>query len=140
MSIGKRIKELRAELNISSAKFAAAIDIPVRTIGSYERNEVQPGAKFLKALIDCYYVNVNWILTGKGNMFISQKTNIDLNYINMIKEKFSLSEKEISGLAEILETEASRDMVLKFIEIKHGNREALDSLIYNLQGIKAVYG
>lgn len=140
MSIGKRIKKLRAELNLSSAQLAQNIDIPVRTIGSYERNEVQPGSKFLTALIDCYYVNVNWLLTGKGNMFISKKTNIDLNYVKMLKEQFNLTEEEISGLLEILETEASRDMVMKFIEVKHGNKEVLDSLIYNLQGIKAIYG
>ena len=140
MSIGKRIKELRSVLNISSAELAKSIDIPVRTIGSYERNEVQPGSKFLKALIDYYYVNINWVLTGKGNMFISEKLNIDLNYITELKERFNLTDKEISGLAEILETEASRDMVLKFIEIKHGSKEALDSLIYNLEGIKAIYG
>ncbi len=140
MNIGKRIKKLRSELNLSSIKFAESLDIPVRTIGSYERNEAQPGAKFLKALVDCYYVNINWILTGKGNMFISEKTNKDLNYISLLKEKFNLTEREMEGLAEILETEASRDMVFKFIEIKHGSKEALDSLIYNLQGIKAIYG
>ena len=48
--------------------------------------------------------------------------------------------EEIQGLIDILDCGASRDMVLKFIEIKHGNKEALDALIHNLQGIKAIYG
>jgi len=140
MNIGQRVKKIRAELNITSVQMANALNIPVRTIGSYERNEVSPGAKFLSALIDTYYVNINWLLTGNGNMFISEKINNDLNYIAFIKEKFNLNEKEVSGLIEILGSEASKDMVLKFIEIKKGNKKALDNLIYNLQGIKAVYG
>ena len=32
-----------------------------------------------------------------------------------------------------------KDFYKKFIEIKKGNKEALDSLIQNLQGIKAIY-
>ena len=41
MTIGKRIKELKARLNITSAEMAKALDIPVRTIGSYERDEAE---------------------------------------------------------------------------------------------------
>lgn len=140
MSIGKRIKELKAVLKITSLELAKKLDIPARTIGSYERDEAQPGPKFLNALIVKFGVNINWLLTGEGNMFISKKTELDINYIANLKETFKLSNEELNGLIDILETDASREMVLKFIEIKKGNKEALDSLIYNLQGIKAIYG
>ena len=60
--------------------------------------------------------------------------------IAYFQETFNLTEEEATGLLDILDTEASKDMVLKFIQIKKGNKEALDSLIYNLQGIKAIYG
>ena len=140
MRIGKRIKELRAYLHITSIELANELSIPVRTIGSYERDEAQPGPRFLNALIEHYYVNINWLLTGKGNMFISQKTEKDLEYIADLKDRLSLSDAEMAGLIDILDTNASREMLLKFIEIKKGNKEALDSLILNLQGIKAIYG
>ena len=140
MTIGKRIKELKAVLKITSLELAKKLDIPARTIGSYERDEAQPGPKFLNALIVKFGVNINWLLTGEGNMFISKKTELDINYIANLKETFKLSNEELNGLIDILETDASREMVLKFIEIKKGNKEALDSLIYNLQGIKAIYG
>ncbi len=139
MSIGKRIKEIRANLHLTSNELAEKLNIPVRTIGSYEREEAQPSPKFLNALIENYYININWLLTGKGNMFISNRTEADINYIAQLKDRLNLSDEEISGLIDILDSDASREMVLKFIEIKKGNKDALDSLIYNLQGIKAIY-
>lgn len=140
MDIGKRVKELKRSLKITSRELAEAIDIPVRTIGSYERNEALPGPKFLNALFEKYHVNINWLITGKGEMFTSSKTEVDLTYLSQLKDRLNLSPAELEGLIEILNSDASRDMVLKFIEIKKGNKEALDSLICNLQGIKAVYG
>lgn len=140
MSIGKRIKEIKATLHITSGELANKLNIPVRTIGSYEREEAPPSPKFLNALIENYHININWLLSGKGSMFISNKTELDLNYIAQLQDRFNLSDKEINGLIEILDSDASREMVLKFIEIRKGNKEALDSLIYNLQGIKAIYG
>ena len=73
-------------------------------------------------------------------MFTSPRTELDMSYLAQLKDKLNLSSAELEGLIEILNSDASRDMVLKFIEIKKGNKEALDSLICNLQGIKAIYG
>ena len=140
MNLGKRIKEIRTVLHITASELAKELEIPVRTIGSYERNEAQPGPKFLNALIEKYSVNINWLLTGTGCMFITKKLEVDLNYIADIQNKYKLTNEEIDGLIDILDSDASREMVFKFIEIKKGNKEALDSLIHNLQGIKAVYG
>ena len=57
MSIGKRIKELKISLRATSGTIADTLGIPVRTIGSYEREEAQPSPKFLAALIEKYNVN-----------------------------------------------------------------------------------
>ena len=140
MSIGKRIKELKTILHLTSLEMANELSIPVRTIGSYERDEAQPGPKFLNALIDKFCVNINWLLSGRGNMFITKKAEKDIAYIAQLQDRLKLTNEELNGLIDILDADASREMVLKFIEIKKGNKEALDSLIYNLQGIKAIYG
>ncbi len=140
MSIGKRIREIRKVMHLTAAEFAIQLNIPVRTIGCYERSEALPGSKFLCILTDKFRININWLLTGRGGMYISQKTECDLNYTASLQQKMNLSAEELDGLLDILDSDASRDMLLKFIEIKKGNKEALDSLIYNLQGIKAVYG
>ncbi len=139
MTIGKRIKELKQKLNLTSSEMAQQLGIPVRTIGSYERDEAQPGAKFFSLLIDKFQVNANWVLTGKGSIFIPSKTEVDVKYLANINEQLNLTNEELQSLIDILDTDASRDMVMKFIEIKKGNKEALESLLHNLQGIKAIY-
>lgn len=139
MNIGKKIKEIRTALHMTAADLAVKLNIPVRTIGCYERNEAQPGAKFFIALIEQLSININWLLAGKGNMFIAQKNEFSVNYAVKIQEKMNLTPEELAGLLDILDSEASRDMLIKLILVKRGNKEALDSLIYNLQGIKAIY-
>ena len=140
MTVGKRIKKIKNMLNITSSALAKKLSIPLRTIGSYERDEVPPSEKFLNAMISQLQVNINWLLTGAGEMFINSKDTDDFLYINKLQDKFSLSDDEIDGLIDVLECSASREMILRFIQIKKGDKEALDNLIYNLQGIKAVYG
>ena len=139
MSIGRRLKEIKSALRVTSKELAENLEIPVRTIGSYERDEAQPGPRFFHNIHEKYNIDINWFLTGKGNMFISERTKADINYIGGLQDKLNLSPDEVEGLIDILNSKASRDMVFKFVEIKHGNKEALDSLIYNLQGIKAIY-
>jgi transcriptional regulator with XRE-family HTH domain len=139
MTIGQRIKQIKVSLNMTSAEMAEKLGIPVRTIGSYERDEAQPGAKFFTLLIETFQINVNWLLTGEGNMFMTSKREVDIKYLAQINEQLNLTAEELEGLIDILDADASRDMVMKFIEIKKGNKEALDSLIQNLQGIKAIY-
>ena len=139
MNIGERIKNLRKNMNVTAKDFADILQIPLRTVGSYERNEAQPSPKFFNALIDIYNININWLLTGDGNVFLNEQNKIDESFISMLKERFNMSDDEISGLIDILGSDASKEMVLKFISIKRGDKEALDSLISNLQGIKAIY-
>lgn len=140
MTIGLRVKELKKVLKITSLQMSQALSIPVRTIGSYERNEAQPGPKFLQSLFEIYHVNINWLIAGKGEMFISTKDEADISYLAKKCESLNLSQKELDGLISVLDSQASREMVLKFLQVKNGNKEALDSLISNLQGIKAIYG
>ena len=140
MNIGERIKNLRKSLNITAKDFADILQIPLRTVGSYERNEAQPSPKFFSALIDIYGININWLLTGDGSIFLNKHTEIDESFISLLKDRFEMSDEDIKGLMEILGSDASKEMVLKFISIKRGDKEALNSLISNLQGIKAIYG
>ena len=71
-------------------------------------------------------------------MFLnSDTTNMDI--CTDLKQKFNLSDENFEGLIELLNSGVSRDMILKFIQVKKGNKEALEALINNLNGIKAAY-
>lgn len=140
MTIAKRIKEIKLTLRLTSSDLADKLDIPVRTIGSYERAEAQPSQKFLTALYENLSININWLLSGKGNMFLDKNAILDMGTFADIQDSLNLTSEQTTSLVELLNSPASREMVLKLIEIKKGNRAALDALLQNLQGIKAIYG
>lgn len=64
----ERIKEVRKTLNLSVAKLSDKIDIPSRTIVSYESGR-DPSLEFLAKLSKNLNINANWFLTGEGEMF-----------------------------------------------------------------------
>ena len=67
----ERIKELRTALDLSRPKLSKRIDIPERTIASYEDGRI-PSLEFLAQLCEVLNVNPNWFLFGRGNMFNSE--------------------------------------------------------------------
>ena len=75
MNIATRLKLIKEELKKSTSELAVLLDIPARTVGSYERGENPPNSKFLTALSEILHINVNWFLTGEGSMFIEQPEN-----------------------------------------------------------------
>lgn len=139
MTIAKRLREFRAFKRLTSSEVANALGIPVRTVGSYERGEVLPGSKFYDLMIQNYDVNVNWLISGRGTMFINQDVPVNQDSILQLQQEIKLSNEDMETLISMLKSEASRNVLLKFIEVKRGNKEALNSLISNLQGIKAVF-
>ena len=88
----ERIKEIRKELNLSAAKMAEKIKIPVRTITGYERAERTPSIEFAAQCCIILNINANWFLTGHGAMFNSEKLDnlddrITLKVEQILKEK-----------------------------------------------------
>ena len=66
----ERIKELRNALDLSRPKLSKKIDIPERTIASYEDGRI-PSLEFLAHLCEVLNVNPTWFLFGRGTMFNS---------------------------------------------------------------------
>ncbi len=139
MTVAKRLKEFRTVKRLTALEVAKTLDIPARTVGSYERGEVLPGTKFYDLMIQKYDININWLITGIGKMFINDSSEKNNDSISQLQEEIKLSNEDMKVFIELLKSEAGRNMLLKFIAIKHGSKEALDSLIENLQGIRAVF-
>ncbi|MCU0757156.1 MAG: helix-turn-helix transcriptional regulator [Xanthomonadales bacterium] len=67
MDVANRIKAWRQALGLTQEQFAALASMPKRTLVGYENDEREPGAAAL-ALLARTGVNVNWLLTGEGEM------------------------------------------------------------------------
>ncbi len=68
-TIGQRLQTVRKFLNIKAEDVAKELNLKIRTLGAYERNENYPPAEFLSAFINKYGANPEYILDGYLPMF-----------------------------------------------------------------------
>lgn len=81
----QKIKEIRKNLGLSVPKLAERINIPARTIVSYESGRT-PSLEFLTQLCNVCNINANWFISGNGDMFIDNiPDNIDIKLRQMIE-------------------------------------------------------
>lgn len=106
----ENLKQIRKEKKLSVAKMAEMLEIPARTITSYERDERTPSIDFAEKLYKIFNVNSNWFVSGEGNMFNSptlklKKTPDDIRFAvfgNKLNKLQNLNELSIEEMAEIL--------------------------------------
>ena len=67
MATKERLKEWRRLLGLTQQQFCDATGIPLRTLCGYEGGTRRPGEEALAAIAETG-CNINWLLTGKGEM------------------------------------------------------------------------
>lgn len=100
MLLQQRLKQIRSEKSLTIEQLALLIGVPGRTIASYERGEHVPPASYLALLNEYLQVNINYLLSGKGSVFLS--LNKSLQYEQLIRDEFNLSERDIQLLKIII--------------------------------------
>ena len=106
MNFGSRLEKARIILGLNKRSFAKALDIPESSIGRYEKGDVEPGLDFfVKIASNIPQVNLDWLLSGRGNVFLEDKENIVDNLIQSTKEAPCVIEipKEAKGRSVHLE-------------------------------------
>lgn len=66
---GKNLKKLRKNLSVTQDEMAVLLNMSARTYASYEREENNPPYSMLRVLYSDHNVNLNWFVTGDGEMF-----------------------------------------------------------------------
>ena len=97
----ERIKQIRLKLGIQQGEFAEKLNVVQQQLSKYERGENKPSAEFLTVLNEKVNVNINWLLTGKGEMFINDNyTNNDNKSVEIkpLNYNFIESGENISGI------------------------------------------
>lgn len=69
-SVGNRITLLRNKLNISQYDMADALGIAQKTISHWEIDKTEPSADVIKKIYLTFGVSANWLILGKGEMFL----------------------------------------------------------------------
>ncbi len=65
----QNLRKLRKHLNLSSSRLSEILEIPSRTLLAYERKERTPSIELVVQLSEKLNININWFLTGVGEMF-----------------------------------------------------------------------
>ena len=119
-NLGKRLRMLRDILGFSQKEMAKYMDISLRVYQYYEKNEQKPSYDKL-AKLRKFKVNMNWLLTGEGKMFLEED------------EKENSIEKEILELLANEPDEEKKKALLDFLKRVWVSRQpsSLDTSLKN---------
>lgn len=132
-----RFRLLRQKLGLSQKEMAEGLGVPSTTISKYERGEVKPAADILAKIANTYGVNLNWLLTGLGDMFI--KTEAENSFLEVMKKHNLGNEEAPLILEELLNSPATKEVVLKLLKAKRGNKEALTDVQKMIRGLEMAF-
>ncbi|MDD2649702.1 MAG: S24 family peptidase [Candidatus Cloacimonetes bacterium] len=90
ISLGEKIVQIRKELGFNMSEAADKLEIVKSNLSRYERNLISPSAEFFKRLLYVFHVNINWLLGGVGEMFLSEEEIEKLH----IEEVLSMKEAQ----------------------------------------------
>lgn len=68
LSIGKRIRAVRAELGLTYEVFAKQYGIPTRSLNNWELEKTEPTVSSLRRLAEATSVRLMWLIFGEGPM------------------------------------------------------------------------
>ena len=93
-TFGKRLKQARLLKELSQEEFGSLLGLTKQSISRVENDKIFVSKEILCNMIVNFNLNINFLLTGKGQMFISDevesatsKSEIALEVEKILKEK-----------------------------------------------------
>jgi transcriptional regulator with XRE-family HTH domain len=88
----ENLKKIRLELGLSVAKFAEKLEMSANTLTNYEQSRREPSYNLFVQLNKKLNVNLNWFVSGHGNMFNAPqfeqvKDNLAIEVRKILKEE-----------------------------------------------------
>jgi len=100
MSLSQRLQQLREHKSISVKQLSDIGKVTERTIRSYESGDRKPSFDFLFNLYKNLKLNLNWLVSGEGNMFVSEQEC--LSYENLLKQEYNFDIKDIKFINTVI--------------------------------------
>lgn len=106
-NIASRLKALRKHHRLTQESFAESVCISRKTISEIENGKKKPSRLLLLGLENRFGADINWIITGKGNMIAGckEKGGAPRDICDLIQDFNALSsenKKEVLALAHSL--------------------------------------
>ncbi|RXK00457.1 transcriptional regulator [Arcobacter sp. CECT 8986] len=90
MNINSNFLNIRKKLGFNQTDFAEKLETSQNLISKYEKGQVELPLKIINNLHKVFNININWLLTGYGEMFENQNN-------------LSVEKKDIDLVSSILE-------------------------------------
>jgi transcriptional regulator with XRE-family HTH domain len=74
MKVAENLKKLREILGLTQEEMAQLLGVSLRAYQAYEKGSMEPKVGKLEMLAKKYRVNLNWLITGEGEMFLTPST------------------------------------------------------------------
>jgi len=110
--IGERLKKARMALGLNQVEFSKKIDLRPNYISKYEREESQMKIETLEKISKVFQINMNWLLTGNGEIFLSQNEN------NKIVKKISGDNNNVAINQSNINSNNNFNKNIKEVDIK----------------------
>jgi len=121
--IGKRFRLIREKIGITQSDLGEKLGIQFQHVSKYERGETVPTWENLIKLNELYEVNINWLLTGKGKMFLSPIT-------------YSTQEREASEFVKDLDADSQIDEIVEELRNDHDLKTLIYDYIQNYRQLR----
>ncbi len=125
--IGKRFKTFRKTINKAQHELGSESNIEQSLISNIEVGRCYPNLKFLNYLCKKYRLNINWLFTGKGEMFNREEWDIlvrDPKYFELFN-LMQVTDIELQVLAKFSETKIIFKDNIKNYKSNEKNKHAI---------------
>jgi len=123
-TIGSRIKAWRHSLGLTQAQFAERIGVHIGVLKKYEQGLNIPGGDALSAIAKTG-VNMNWLLTGEGEMLPRDDPG---SALKGVQREHLRRWEAIIALVQSIEDDAARTAVLDELYARAQTAAELDQL------------
>ncbi len=84
-TIGERLRFLRKRLGLSQKEMAQKLGISRVALARYENNKRYPDTAILAKIAQILGVSLDWLVTGKGEMFTSERDELLNELVNELE-------------------------------------------------------
>ncbi|MEN8214770.1 MAG: helix-turn-helix transcriptional regulator [Pseudomonadota bacterium] len=100
--IGKRVLTIRKKNNLTQEKFSKLAGVVQSYLAVIEKDKKTPSFNFIMSILDATKVSADWLLTGKGSMYLPiKKGKPEIKGIN--KDRIDYGTDNSSGLGDVLD-------------------------------------
>lgn len=127
-----RIIQFLKENNLTSTKFADVIGVQRSSISHILSGRNKPSFDFMEKMLLSYPdINAQWLITGKGNMFVNQPSLFKTDE-KIIEKELTSPESHIQNstntISEIIKTEEEKEISIEMPKKKQ-NLSDIDRVI-----------